>query len=114
MDAVIFEAQPLASYGDEYLRKPIQFPQRRPGQYYINFGYEQQFYFPLYADPGFLVHIDVNMTYLVSACVWCLYGFCVIGVLCIACSLKILRDDLDMINMALYLSRSHVVGVGVQ
>lgn len=63
VDGIIFEAQPLASYGDEYLRKPILFPQRRPGQYFINFGYEQQFYFPLYADPGFLVHIDVNMTY---------------------------------------------------
>lgn len=61
-DGIIFEAQPLASYGDEYLRKPIPFPQKRPGQYYINFGYEQKFYFPLYAEPFYLVSVKCNTT----------------------------------------------------
>lgn len=54
-DAVVFEAQPFASYTNNFVQNPPEFPQRFPDQIFVNTGYEQPHYFHLYAHPGFLV-----------------------------------------------------------
>eukprot|EP01116_Phalansterium_solitarium_P016007 TRINITY_DN3615_c0_g1_i1.p1 TRINITY_DN3615_c0_g1~~TRINITY_DN3615_c0_g1_i1.p1 ORF type:complete len:606 (+),score=163.98 TRINITY_DN3615_c0_g1_i1:99-1916(+) len=78
VDAVIFEAQPITSYYDDYKRGPPQFPQKYPHQYWINHGYETQYYFHLYGDPGYLSYIDINFTYYLNSQVpltfTCLWG----------------------------------------
>ncbi len=55
VDAVIFEAQPITSYYDDYKRGPPQWPQKYYKQSWVNFGYETPFYFHLYGDKGYLV-----------------------------------------------------------
>lgn len=57
VDAVLFEAQPLTSYYDDYKIDPPQWPLKYGGQLWINTGYETQYYFHLYGDPGYLVII---------------------------------------------------------
>lgn len=54
-DALVFEVQPFASYANEFVRKPPEFPQKYPDQIFVNNGYEQPHYFHLYAHPGYLV-----------------------------------------------------------
>eukprot|EP01114_Cavostelium_apophysatum_P009638 TRINITY_DN2285_c0_g1_i2.p1 TRINITY_DN2285_c0_g1~~TRINITY_DN2285_c0_g1_i2.p1 ORF type:complete len:606 (+),score=145.63 TRINITY_DN2285_c0_g1_i2:116-1933(+) len=77
VDGVIFEAQPITSYGDTYKWEPPEWPQKFTGQSWINHGYETQFYFDLYGDQGYLDHIDINFTYyldsqvpLTFTCMW--------------------------------------------
>ena len=55
MDAVIFEAQPITSYYDDYKRDPPQWPMKYDGQSWVNTGYETPHYFHLYGDPAYLV-----------------------------------------------------------
>lgn len=62
-DAIVFEAQPLAGFLDEYVNKKPEFPQKRPGQFFVNMGYEQPHYFHLYGHPDYMALIDMNMTY---------------------------------------------------
>jgi len=47
----------------DWLRIPINLPQKRPGQYWINFGYDNPDHFTLLNEPGYMVHFDLNMTY---------------------------------------------------
>jgi hypothetical protein len=47
-DAVIFEAQPLTSYYDDYKRGPPQWAQKYFDQFWVNYGYETPYYFHLY------------------------------------------------------------------
>eukprot|EP01116_Phalansterium_solitarium_P000914 TRINITY_DN1075_c0_g1_i1.p1 TRINITY_DN1075_c0_g1~~TRINITY_DN1075_c0_g1_i1.p1 ORF type:complete len:607 (+),score=221.61 TRINITY_DN1075_c0_g1_i1:865-2685(+) len=67
VDGVLFEAQPITSYYDDYKRDPPQFPNKFPHQYWINNGYEQENYFHLYGDPGYLDYIDINMTFMLHS-----------------------------------------------
>ncbi|GAM27108.1 hypothetical protein SAMD00019534_102830, partial [Acytostelium subglobosum LB1] len=67
MDAIIFEPQPFAGFLTEYHTKLPLFPQKEPNQYYGVFTIEQQHYFPLQVDPGFLQHMDFNMTFRASS-----------------------------------------------
>ncbi|KAK5580097.1 hypothetical protein RB653_000110 [Dictyostelium firmibasis] len=62
-DAILFEAQPFASWSYTFLKQPPQFPQKEVGQYYINFGYEHEKYFPISMHPGYQKHIDINNTF---------------------------------------------------
>jgi len=55
VDGVLFEAQPLTSFFDDYKRDVPYFPQKYFQQKWINFGYETQFYFQLYENPGYTV-----------------------------------------------------------
>ena len=67
VDAVMFEAQPITSYMDDYKRHPPYFPHKFSGQQWINYGYETHHYFQLYGDPGYLVsthRIHCNLTVL--------------------------------------------------
>jgi len=77
VDAVIFEAQPITSYYDAYKWSPPNFPQKYSGQKWVNHGYETQYYFHLYGDPGYMHYIDTNFTYylhsqvpLTFTCLW--------------------------------------------
>jgi hypothetical protein len=56
VDAIIFEAQPITSYYDDYKRDPPQFPMKYPHQKWVNYGYETHVYFHLYGDQGYLVN----------------------------------------------------------
>ncbi|GAM23910.1 hypothetical protein SAMD00019534_070850, partial [Acytostelium subglobosum LB1] len=74
---VLYEAQPLGGYGYHYLNEPPQFPQKEVDQFYVNFGFEHEYYFPVQVEDGFLAHIDINATfrqahdvYLTFACSW--------------------------------------------
>ncbi|EFA81377.1 hypothetical protein PPL_05361 [Heterostelium album PN500] len=76
-DAVVFEAQPLGQFGYAYLKDLPDFPQKQVDQYYVNFGFEHEHYFPLQFEPGYLSNIDVNMTfrqtsqvYITFTCSW--------------------------------------------
>lgn len=55
VDAVVFEAQPITSYYDEYKRDPPRWPLKYPGQLWVNTGYETEHYFHLYGDPAYHV-----------------------------------------------------------
>ncbi|KAN0042436.1 hypothetical protein ACTFIV_005001 [Dictyostelium citrinum] len=63
VDAILFEAQPFASWSYTFLKQPPQFPQKEVGQYYINFGYEHEKYFPISMHPDYQKHIDINNTF---------------------------------------------------
>lgn len=63
-DALVFEAQPFASYSNEFVRKPPEFPQKYPDQIFVNNGYEQPHYFHLYAHPGYLVKKVFNFFFI--------------------------------------------------
>jgi hypothetical protein len=54
-DAVLFEAQPITSYFDDYRRTPPNFPNKYPFQSWVNHGYETEVYFHLYQDKGYMV-----------------------------------------------------------
>ncbi|KYQ94476.1 glycosyltransferase [Tieghemostelium lacteum] len=62
-DAVMIEAQAFANFGYAYLKQKPELPQKQVNQYYINFGYEHDGYFPIFSEPGFHNHIDVNATF---------------------------------------------------
>ncbi|EFA76721.1 glycosyltransferase [Heterostelium album PN500] len=77
VDVVIFEAQPLGSWGYDYLSKPPKFPMKEPGQAYAAFSFEHSIYFPIQTEPEYLKYIDMNMTLfedanipITSTCSW--------------------------------------------
>lgn len=78
VDAVIFEAQPITGFFDDYKRNPPQWPQKYSGQFWVNHGYETHIYFNLYGDPGYVKYIDINMTFYLHSQVpitfTCLWG----------------------------------------
>jgi len=78
VDAVLFEAQPVSGFMDLYMRDVPNFPQKYPGQSWINFGYETHFYFHLNGNHGYMDYIDINMTYSLNSQVpitlTCLWG----------------------------------------
>ncbi|KAN0042710.1 hypothetical protein ACTA71_012633 [Dictyostelium dimigraforme] len=63
VDAILFEAQPFASWSYTFLKQPPAFPQKEVGQYYINYGYEHEKYFPISMHPDYQKHIDINSTF---------------------------------------------------
>ncbi|KAM9977776.1 hypothetical protein ACTFIR_011648 [Dictyostelium discoideum] len=63
VDAILFEAQPLASWAYTFLKQPPAFPQKEVAQYYINYGYEHEKYFPISMHPDYQKHIDINSTF---------------------------------------------------
>lgn len=62
-DAILWEVQPLTGFTDKFRRVPVEFPEKLVNQLWMNIGYETPEYFPLYGEPAFTRHIDVNMTY---------------------------------------------------
>lgn len=55
-DGVLFEPQAQGAANTErYMRDPLEWPQKRLGQKWINFGYETPIYFPLWSEPLYLV-----------------------------------------------------------
>eukprot|EP01114_Cavostelium_apophysatum_P013916 TRINITY_DN3476_c0_g1_i1.p1 TRINITY_DN3476_c0_g1~~TRINITY_DN3476_c0_g1_i1.p1 ORF type:complete len:612 (+),score=103.82 TRINITY_DN3476_c0_g1_i1:87-1922(+) len=78
VDGVIFEAQPITSYYDEYKWKIPPFPQKYSGQLWFNHGYETHFYFNIYGDRGYMDYIDGNFTFYLHSQVpitfTCLWG----------------------------------------
>jgi len=80
-DAILFEAQPFASFGYEFLKNPPDFPQKQVNQLYVNFGYEHEVYFPVLAQERFHLNMDVNNTFrqtdqvrITFACSWGSYS----------------------------------------
>ncbi|KAF2077499.1 hypothetical protein CYY_001198 [Polysphondylium violaceum] len=76
-DAILFEAQPFAGFGYEFLKNQPNFPQKQVNQLYINFGYEHEVYFPVLAQERFHENMDVNNTFrktdhvrITFACSW--------------------------------------------
>lgn len=63
VDAVLFEGIPDGSHVWDWVRVPVLMPQKRPGQLWINFGYQHSKYYPLLAQPLYLDHFDLNMTF---------------------------------------------------
>ncbi|EFA79155.1 hypothetical protein PPL_07980 [Heterostelium album PN500] len=77
---VLFEGQPLSSLYYNYLSKPPEFPQKEVGQFFLNFGFEHDIYFPITTEQRFLDHIDYQMTFknssdipITFACLWGTY-----------------------------------------
>src|SRR4051812_9490633 len=63
-DAVLFENIPVNINNNwDWLRNPIMLPQKRPGQLWVNFGYQNSKVYPLLDQKIFLDQFDVNMTY---------------------------------------------------
>eukprot|EP01116_Phalansterium_solitarium_P000917 TRINITY_DN1075_c0_g3_i2.p1 TRINITY_DN1075_c0_g3~~TRINITY_DN1075_c0_g3_i2.p1 ORF type:complete len:611 (+),score=192.62 TRINITY_DN1075_c0_g3_i2:38-1834(+) len=62
-DAVMYEAQPVAGYYDDYKRDLPNFPGKHRNQYWVSMGYEHHKYFMFYGEPGYVKYVDINMTF---------------------------------------------------
>jgi hypothetical protein len=62
-DAVVFEPIAFGQTPEWRRGAGVPLPEKRPWQAWVMFGYETPQYFPLMAEPGFVAHVDLNMTY---------------------------------------------------
>lgn len=65
-DAVIFSWKGLND-PNWWLRKPMEFPQKQPGQLWINFNLQTPSQFLPLKLPNFMVHYDLNVSYAQTA-----------------------------------------------
>jgi Glycosyltransferase family 10 (fucosyltransferase) C-term/Concanavalin A-like lectin/glucanases superfamily len=78
-DAVVFEAQPLTSYYDDYLLNKVRLPPKLRGQTWVMTGAEQEHYFDVLKDPDFMRYMDLNVSFstahsAVQATFFCVWG----------------------------------------
>jgi len=63
-DAVIFEVEPTShEHLWDWLRKPLQFPQKRIGQLWVHFGYTNGEQMPLLNNSRYMELFDLNMSF---------------------------------------------------
>lgn len=60
-DALLFDT--CLTGPTEYRDVPIFFPEKREGQHWIWFAYEQQYYFPMMQEESYMSKFDFKMTY---------------------------------------------------